>query len=73
MKNPLAQKNPMLSMCLSGANALAGATRGRVVAEGMRQTAMAAAAMTKAAMDAWIAALTLSTPARKRPARRRSK
>lgn len=73
MKNPWLKKNPMLSMWLSGANAAAGAARGRAVAEGRRQTATAAAAMTKAATDAWIAALTPPKPARKRAARRRVK
>ncbi|WP_454055891.1 hypothetical protein [Cupriavidus sp. Marseille-Q8015] len=45
----------------------------RAAAEGRRQTAMATAAMTKAATDAWLAALTPPGPARKRPARRRGK
>ena len=73
MKNPWLKKNPMLSMWLSGANAVAGAARGRAVAESRRQTATAAAAMTKAATDAWLAALTPPKPARKRQARRRVK
>ena len=73
MKNPWLKKNPMLSMWLSGANAVAGAARGRAVAVGRRQTATAAAAMTQAATQAWIAALTPPKPARKRSAKRRSK
>lgn len=73
MKNPWLKKNPMLSMWLSGANAVAGAARGRAVAEGRRQAATAATAMTKAATDAWIAALTPHKPARKRPAKRRTR
>lgn len=37
MKNPWLKKNPMLSMWLSGANAVAGAARSRVTAEGKRR------------------------------------
>lgn len=73
MKNPWLKKNPMLSMWLSGANAVAGAARGRAVAEGRRQAATATTAMTKAATNAWIAALTPPKPARKRSAKGRSK
>ncbi|RZT39389.1 hypothetical protein [Cupriavidus agavae] len=73
MKNPWLKKNPMLSMWLSGANAVAGAASGRAVAEGRRQQALAATAMTKAATDAWIAALTPPGPARKRTTKRRGK
>jgi len=73
MKNPWLKKNPMLSMWLSGANAAAGAARGRTIAESRRRTAKAAAAMTHAATDAWIAALTPPKTARKRSVKRRSK
>ena len=39
MKNPWLKKNPFLSMWLSGANAMLGATRSRVASEGKRQAA----------------------------------
>ena len=45
MKNPWTKKNPLMSMWLSGANAVAGSVRGRATREVKRQTS---AAMTKA-------------------------
>lgn len=45
MKNPWTKKNPLLSLWLSGANAVAGSVRGRATREIKRQTATA---MTKA-------------------------
>ena len=49
MKNPWGKKNPFLSMWLSGANAIAGAARGRATAEARRQTS---AAITRGARQA---------------------
>lgn len=46
MKNPWTRKNPLLSMWLSGANAVAGSARGRATAAAKRQ---ATAMMTKGA------------------------
>ena len=66
MKNPWLKKNPMLSMWLSGANAAAGAARGRATAEAKRQTTLATSAMMKATTDAWLTALTPASPAKKR-------
>ncbi|MFS8975892.1 hypothetical protein PO002_15520 [Cupriavidus necator] len=66
MKNPWLKKNPMLSMWLSGANAVAGAARSRATAEGKRQAALATSSMIKSASDAWIAALTPVAPKKKR-------
>lgn len=37
MKNPWTQKNPWMSMWLSGANAAAGAARGHATAQARRQ------------------------------------
>ena len=39
MKNPWLKKNPLMSMWLSGANAVSGAARSRASAEGKRQAA----------------------------------
>jgi hypothetical protein len=39
MKNPWTKKNPFLSMWLSAANTIAGATRGHAAAEAKRQAA----------------------------------
>ena len=39
MKNPWTKKNPLMSMWLSGANAVAGSARGRATAAGKRQAA----------------------------------
>lgn len=63
MKNPWLKKNPMLSMWLSGANAVAGALRGRAMAEGRRQAASMMAQSTKQVMGIWSGAL---TPPRKK-------
>jgi hypothetical protein len=66
MKNPWLKKNPMLSMWLSGANAVAGAARGRASAEAKRQAALATSSMMKTTTDAWLAALTPAAPTKKR-------
>ena len=47
MSNPWLKKNPFLSLWLSGANAVAGAARGKVTAEINRQTKAASAAVVK--------------------------
>ena len=52
MKNPWGKKNPFLSMWLSGANAVAGAARGRVTAEAKRQTSAALTKNAKQMTDA---------------------
>ena len=53
MKNPWIRKNPLMSMWLSGANAIFGAARGRASAEAKRQTKTMMSEMTKAAVDFW--------------------
>ncbi|SAK95889.1 hypothetical protein AWB79_07278 [Caballeronia hypogeia] len=55
MKNPWLKKNPFLSMWLSGANAVIGATRGRASAQAKRQ-----------ANAIWTAALTPPKPKKRR-------
>lgn len=69
MKNPWTKKNPLLSMWLSGANAVGGSVRGRVTAETKRQ---AATMMTKGAKQMasfWSGAL-VAPPVKKRKKRR---
>ena len=39
MSNPWLKKNPLMSMWMSGANAVMGAARSRATAEGKRQAA----------------------------------
>jgi hypothetical protein len=65
MKNPWGKKNPFLSMWLSGANAMAGAARGRASAEAKRQAATAMTRGTKAMTQLWTDALS-PPPARKK-------
>ena len=65
--NPWGKKNPFLSMWLSGANAVFGATRNRVTAELHRQTR---ATITKNAQQV-LAFWRIATPTRKRSAKRR--
>ncbi|HYD93901.1 MAG TPA: hypothetical protein VEC01_01150 [Noviherbaspirillum sp.] len=67
MKNPWLKKNPLLSMWLSGANAVAGAARGRITAESKRQ---ASTMMTKGMKQA-AAFWTGAAPAQKRRKKRR--
>jgi hypothetical protein len=53
MRNPWIKKNPMLSMWLSGANAVAGAARGRVAAEAKRQTSTMMTSGAKQIVNFW--------------------
>lgn len=69
MKNPWTKKNPMMSMWLSGANAVLGSARGRASAAGKRQAATLMTRSTKQAMDFWTGAL-LAAPAKRRRKRR---
>ena len=62
--NPWGKKNPFLSIWLSGANAVFGATRNRMTAEMHRQTN---AAITEGTLAFW----GIETPTRKRSAKRR--
>ncbi|KIF83134.1 hypothetical protein [Noviherbaspirillum autotrophicum] len=62
MKNPWTKKNPLLSMWLSSANAVAGSARGHAIAESRRQTAKGV----KQATALWTAALTPAPAKRKK-------
>ena len=65
--NPWGKKNPFLSMWLSGANAVFGATRNQMTAAMHRQTQAAITEGTKQVLAFW----GMKTPARKRPVKRR--
>ena len=70
MKNPWTRKNPLLSMWLSGANAVAGRARGSGSAAIKRQ---ARSEMTKGmnqVTDFWMTALAPAAPRKKKKKRR---
>lgn len=72
MKNPWIQKNPWMSLWLSGANAMAGAARGHATAEVKRQAAVVTNEAGKQIIDFWAGALKAPAAApqpRKRPHR----
>jgi hypothetical protein len=69
MKNPWTKKNPFLSMWLSGANAIAGATRGRASAAIKKQTRTAMTQGMKQATDFWTGMLMPTAPRKKRKRR----
>lgn len=68
MKNPWLKKNPLLSMWLSGANAVAGSARSRATAIAKRQAAMMMNDGMKQMTDFWTGAL--APPPRKKKKRR---
>lgn len=70
MKNPWSKKNPFLSMWLSGANAVGGAARGRIMAESKRQAATMIAQGTKQMTEFWTDAMVPQRPKKKRKKRR---
>ena len=55
MTNPWTKKNPLLSMWLSGANALAGRARGAGAAEAKRQQTSLAKQAARLWSGAWLA------------------
>ena len=57
MANPWMKKNPLLSMWLSGANAMAGKTKAAGAAEAGRQRTKAVKQATKFWTDAWFSPL----------------
>jgi hypothetical protein len=69
MKNPWTKQNPLLSMWLSGANAVAGSARSRATAEAKRQAATMMTTGAKQIASFWSAALT--APARPKKRKRR--
>jgi hypothetical protein len=66
--NPWGKKNPFLSMWLSGANAVFGATRGQATAAMHRQANAAVTEGTRQMLAFW----GVNTPRRRRHAKRRS-
>ncbi len=69
MKNPWTRKNPLLSMWLSGANALVGPARGRASAQAKRQASTAAAKATKQMGEWWLASVAPAAAKRKKKKR----
>lgn len=63
MSNPWTKKNPIMSMWLSGANAVANRTRGHATAAAKRQGAALAKDAARVWTSAWLAAI---TPKRRR-------
>jgi hypothetical protein len=64
MKNPWTKQNPLLSMWLSGANAVAGSARSRAIAEAKRQAATMMTNGAKQMASFWSAALTAPAPSK---------
>jgi hypothetical protein len=69
MKNPWIKKNPLLSMWLSGANAVAGSARSRATAEAKRQAATMMTHGVKQIARFWSGALTPPASAKKKKRR----
>jgi hypothetical protein len=69
MKNPWIKKNPLLSMWLSGANAVAGSARSRATAEAKRQAATMMTHGVKQIARFWSVALTPPASAKKKKRR----
>ena len=66
MKNLWTKRNPLLSMWMSGANAVIGRARSRVIAEGRRQAASAMADGTKKMVQFWTAGAMAPAPRRRK-------
>lgn len=69
MKNPWLKKNPLMSMWLSGANAVAGSARSRIMAESKRQSAAMMTRGMKQVTDFWTGSLDVKRPAKRRKKR----
>ena len=66
MSNPWLKKNPLMSMWMSGANAVMGAARSRATAEGKRQAATLMSHGTREVARFWTNALVPSSRKRKK-------
>lgn len=66
MKNPWTKKNPLLSMWLSGANAVTGVARNRGTAAAKRQARTEMNRGMKQAADFWSGALMTAAPKKKK-------
>lgn len=71
MKNPWTKKNPLLSMWLSGANAVAGAARARGTAAVKREARSEMTKGMKQVTDFWTGALLPAAPKKKRQKQKR--
>jgi hypothetical protein len=69
MQNPWLKKNPMMSMWLSGANAVMGSARSRATAEGKRQAATIMAEGTKQMVSFWTGGVMASPPRKRKKSR----
>jgi len=69
MANPWNKRNPLLSMWLSGANAMWGAARSRAAAEAHRQSAAIVAESTRQIIRFWTGATSVPPRRRKRKSR----
>jgi hypothetical protein len=69
LKNPWTKKNPLLSMWMSGANAAMGHARGRAIAEGRRQAALAVADGSRKVIEFWTGGTMAPSPRRRKKAR----
>jgi hypothetical protein len=65
MRNPWIKKNPLMSIWMSGANALLGSARSRATAEAKRQAATMMAQSAKQMARFWSGAL-MAPPSRKK-------
>lgn len=70
MKNPWMKKNPLLSMWLSSANAVAGAARSRITAETRRQASTMMTEGMKQAAEFWSGAAALPRPPKRKKKRK---
>jgi hypothetical protein len=69
MRNPWLKKNPMMSMWLSGANAVMGSVRSRATAEGKRQATAIMAEGTKQMVRFWTSGLMAPAPRKRKKSR----
>ncbi len=69
MRNPWTKRNPLLSIWLSGANAVTGSARSRALAESRRQSANLMAQSARQITDFWSGALLGAPPKRKKKRR----
>lgn len=66
MRHPFLKKNPLLSLWLSGANAVVGSARGKAATQARRHANAAAAKATRDAVDLWLGVWFAKPPPRRR-------
>jgi hypothetical protein len=69
MKNPWIKKNPLMSMWMSGTNAVLGSARSRSTAEGKRQAATMMAEGAKQMVRFWSGGLMAPPPRKNKKSR----